>query len=63
MSQQHDGLVVVGLPENAAVQAREASGLRYASVREKRYHPDLPVLGLDERAEEGPSRPDVPADA
>ncbi|WP_143537592.1 hypothetical protein [Rubrivirga marina] len=49
VSGQHDGLVTIGeVPEAAVEEAKRRSGLRYADLREKRYHPDLPVPGLDD---------------
>ncbi len=47
VNNQHDGLLTVGaVPDAAVEQAMADSGLRYATLREKPYHPDLPVPGL-----------------
>ncbi len=52
VNNQHDGLLTVGpIPPAAIEQAQADSGLRYATLKEKRYHPDLPVPGLMENVE------------
>ena len=49
VSNQHDGLVTIGeVPEAAVEEAKRRSGLRYATLKEKRYHPKKPVPGLDD---------------